>query len=225
MAIKPKKKMQNPLATPGGGAKGGSMGTGGAARISVRPGNGTKPAPKPKVELKPEPSSVTVKGGKYNIFGPDEAIKANKALSAARSRTNPATAKVEKRALKSANKNLKSKPGSSRANAQAESNARVSKYYADRKKAFENMKPGDKAPKKSTAEQKFALRRSMDYGPDGVRTKQSIKDTKFMKAQYKEPMSDSTIKKILAAAGLTGAGSVAGLANELRKYNNKKKKK
>lgn len=36
MAITPKKKTQNPLATPGGGAKGGSMGTGGAGRGSSR---------------------------------------------------------------------------------------------------------------------------------------------------------------------------------------------
>lgn len=215
MAIRPKKQTSSNRGETGGGApRGGSRGLGGA-----------KPAPKPKVKLNPEPSSVTIKGGKYNIFGPDEAIKANKALSAARSRTNPATAKAEKRALKSANKNLKSKPGSSRANAQAESNARVSKYYADRKKAFENMKPGDKAPKKSTAEQKFALRRSMDYGPDGVKTKQAIKDTKFMKAQYKEPMSDSTIKKILAAGGLAGASGAGILVNELRRYNKKNKKK
>ncbi len=33
---KPSKKTQNPLATPGGGAKGGSMGTGGAGRSSSR---------------------------------------------------------------------------------------------------------------------------------------------------------------------------------------------
>ena len=42
MAIirKPAKKTQNPLTTGGGGARGGSMGTGGAGRISARPGNG-----------------------------------------------------------------------------------------------------------------------------------------------------------------------------------------
>lgn len=40
-----KKKTQNPLATPGGGAKGGSTGTGGSVR--VKPGGVRPPKPKP----------------------------------------------------------------------------------------------------------------------------------------------------------------------------------
>jgi hypothetical protein len=110
MAIKkPAKKMQNPLTTGGGGARGGSMGTGGAGRISVRPGNGTKPAPKPKVELKPEPSSVKIKPGKYNIDGEWSASKANAKLQAERTRTSTAKPRAEKRALKAANKPAKYK--------------------------------------------------------------------------------------------------------------------
>jgi len=95
MAIKPKKRTQNPLGTPGGGVKGGSMGTGGKA---------PKAAPKPKVSLKPEPSSVKVKPGKYSL-GPESANAANKRLLAERSRTS--TAKNQKSALKAANKPAK----------------------------------------------------------------------------------------------------------------------
>lgn len=106
MAIAPKKKIQNPLSSPGGGVKGGSMGTGGAGRVTIRPGGGTKPAPKPKVKLNPEPSSVTVKPGKTSL-GPESANAANKRLLAERNRTS--TMKNQKSALKAANKPAKYK--------------------------------------------------------------------------------------------------------------------
>lgn len=98
MAIKPKKQTPSNRGETGGGApRGGSRGLG-----------GSKPAPKPKVSLKPEPSNVTIKPGKYTL-GPESANAANKRILAERSRTSPATKSAEKRALKAANKPAKFK--------------------------------------------------------------------------------------------------------------------
>lgn len=96
MAIRPKRQTPSNRGETGGGApRGGSRGMG-----------STKPAPKPKVTLKPEPSSVKVKPGKFTL-GPESANAANKRLLAERNRTS--TAKNQKSALKAANKPAKYK--------------------------------------------------------------------------------------------------------------------
>lgn len=96
MAITPKKQTSSNRGETGGGApRGGARGLGGA-----------KPAPKPKVKLNPEPSSVKIKPGKFSL-GPESANAANKRLLAERSRTG--TMKNEKSALKAANKPAKYK--------------------------------------------------------------------------------------------------------------------
>lgn len=104
MAIKPKKQTSSNRGETGGGAPRGGAGNTGR----IRPGMGTKPAPKPKVKLNPEPSSVTVKPGKYSL-GPESAAAANKRLLAERSRTSTASKAAESRALKAANKPAKYK--------------------------------------------------------------------------------------------------------------------
>lgn len=178
MAIKkPARKTQNPLTTGGGGGvRGGSMGTGGAGRISVRPGNGTKPAPKPKVELKPEPSTVTIKPGKYNL-NPDSAAKANAKIKAERARTS--STKNEKSALKAANKPAKYKSADA---ARAQSLKRAVKTVAERNASLKEGKP----VKPLTTEQKFAYRKSLDYGPDGARLKAAKAPSKLSKAIAKK---------------------------------------
>ena len=102
MAIRPKKQTSSNRGETGGGVRMGSRGLGGSKPAP-------KVAPKPKVELKPEPSSVKVKGGKYNVYGESDAAKANAKLKAERERTSPASKGAEKRALKAANKPAKYK--------------------------------------------------------------------------------------------------------------------
>jgi hypothetical protein len=98
MAIRPKKQTSSNRGETGGGApRGGSRGLG-----------GSKLAPKPKVELKPEPSNVTIKPGKYTL-GPESAARANAKIRAERARTSPAKPSAEKSALKAANKPAKYK--------------------------------------------------------------------------------------------------------------------
>lgn len=170
MAITPKKKIQNPLSSPGGGVKGGSMGTGGRA------GKVVKIAPKPKVSLKPEPSSMRLVPSKRSLFGPEEAAAGNRRILDARNRINTASPKVEKRALKAANKpTIKSKTADA---ARAQAFKRAENAVAKRNALLKAGKPA----KPLTAEQKFAYRRSMDYGPEGVMTKQAAKSIKQQKS-------------------------------------------
>lgn len=165
----------------GGGGRG-MMNTG-FGKIKKSISKKPKPAPKPKVSLAPEPSSVKMIPKKgFTWDGPAEAAAANTRIYKAQTRTNPATAKVEKRALKAANKPIKSTADSARAQAQAASNNRAIKAMEKRLKELKALKPGQAAPKKLTTEQKFAYRRSMDYGPEGVMTKQAKKSIKQQKA-------------------------------------------
>lgn len=145
MAMKPKRQTSSNRGETGGGAPRGGAGNTGR----IRPGMGTKPAPKPKVTLKPEPSSVTVKPGKYSL-GPESANAANRKILAERSRTSTASKSAEKRALKAANKPAKYKSA----------DAARQKSIDRANKAIANAKMGANGPKVSEAT-KMAYKRGL----------------------------------------------------------------